>query len=54
MGGNGTVRLWDADSGTERLMIVGFTDGAWIVQSPGGQLEISEGAAETREPCPGA
>ena len=26
-------------------MIVGFTDNTWIVQSPGGRLEISDGAA---------
>ena len=44
-GSDGTVRFWDAASGRERLKIVGFTDNAWIVQSPDGRLEISEGAA---------
>ena len=40
-----TVRLWDAASGAERSMFVGFADNTWIVQSPGGQFYLSEGAA---------
>ena len=42
---DGTVRLWDAASGAERSMFVGFTDNTWIVQSPGGQYYLSEGGA---------
>ncbi len=43
--GDNALRLRDAENGTERLMIVGFTDNAWIVRPSGGELELSEGAA---------
>ncbi len=39
---DGTVRIWNIDSGEEVLKLLGFTDGTWIAMTPEGFFNVSD------------
>ena len=43
---DGTVKLWDVSSGSERVSLITFTDGSWLEITPEGYYEASSAAAE--------
>ena len=43
---DGTARLWDASTGREIAWFVSFTDSSWIVLTPEGYFNASEGGAK--------
>ena len=43
---DGTVRLWDASTGREIAWFLSFPDGSWIVMTPEGFFNASEGAGK--------
>nr|WP_319383290.1 SH3 domain-containing protein [uncultured Roseibium sp.] len=43
---DGTTRLWDIDNGDELAKFITFKDGSWIVMTPEGFFNASEGGAK--------
>ena len=43
---DGTVKLWDVSSGSERVSLITFTDGSWLEITPEGYYDASSAAAE--------
>jgi hypothetical protein len=43
---DGTLRLWDASSGRQRVLLVAFNDGSSLIMTPEGYYDASSAAAE--------